>query len=124
MATFVGIALAVIVTVDNALLAGLLLPTTSKQKKQSLIMTVGILLGISQVILATSVDRLLNNLLFRVIGIVLLGWMCTRTLGMKSTRDFQTWTMVLKLWLYTVVGILGVGLGIRRLRAWQKSVEV
>jgi len=57
MATFVGIALiAVIVTVDNALLAGLLLPTTSKQKRQSLIMTVGILLGISQVILATSVE--------------------------------------------------------------------
>ena len=107
MTNLFGIVLiALIVTVDNALLAGLLLPITAKQKKRSILITVGILLGILQIMLAASVDQMLNNIFFRIAGIFLLGWMSIRTMWIQAVRSFQTWTMTVKLLLYTVIGNL------------------
>ena len=107
MAHFFGIVLiALIVTVDNALLAGLLLPITAKKKKRSILIFVGILLGISQIMLAASVDQMLNNIFFRIAGIILLSWMCIRTMGIQAVRSFQTWVLSIKLLLYTVIGNL------------------
>ncbi|KPV45670.1 hypothetical protein AN477_01815 [Alicyclobacillus ferrooxydans] len=107
MAKFLGIILiALVVTIDNALLAGLLLPTSSRVQKRSILMIVGVLLGIAQIVLAASVDKLLDHLIFRALAIVLLGWMCIRTLGVQSNRSDVSWRTVLKLWLYTVFGNL------------------
>ncbi len=108
--SFIGIVfIALIVTIDNALLAGLLLPTNITRRQQKWILfVVGVLLGGSQVVLAASVDKMLNNILFRIVAIVLLGWMCIRTLGMipLTRRVFREWGMVAKLWLFTVFGNL------------------
>lgn len=107
MTNFFGIILiALIVTVDNALLAGLLLPMTSKETKRFILVIIGTLLGISQILLAASVDQMLHNIFFRIAGIILLGWMSIRTMGLQATRGFQSWTLSIKLWLFTVVGNL------------------
>lgn len=107
MASFFGILLiAVIVSIDNALLAGLLLPHAALQQKRFIIISVGILLGLAQVLLAASVDQMLHNILFRLLGIILLGWMSIRTLSMETTRNVPTWLPIVKLWIYTVIGNL------------------
>lgn len=107
MTKFLGIVLiAIIVTIDNALLTGLILPAFSRAQKRFVLMIVGMLLGGSQILLAVSVDQLLNHLLFRIIAIVLLGWMCIRTLGIQATRRPLSWVMIAKLWIYTVFGNL------------------
>ncbi|MCL6631460.1 MAG: hypothetical protein K6T63_02410 [Alicyclobacillus herbarius] len=107
---FIGIVLiALVVTIDNALLTGLLLPShTTQRQKVTFLTAVGILLGGSQVILAASVDKMLDNILFRLVAIILLGWMCIRTLGtIPEIRSvFRAWGTVVKLWLFTVFGNL------------------
>lgn len=108
--SFIGIAvIALVVAVDNALLAGLLLPTrTSRPQKKWMLTILGVLLGSSQIVLAASVDQLLHNMIFRVIAIVLLGWMCIRTLGMipHTRATGLVWGAVAKLWMFTVFGNL------------------
>jgi hypothetical protein len=99
--------IAMIVTVDNALLAGLLLPPAlSHERKRSVLIILAFLLAISQVLLAASVGQLLHNILFRLFAIGLLGWMCIRTLGMSASRSVETSTAIAKLWLFTLVGNL------------------
>ncbi len=98
---------AMIVTVDNALLAGLLLPPALlHERKRSILIILAFLLAISQVLLAASVGQLLHNILFRLFAIGLLGWMCIRTLNMHAARNFETSTAIAKLWLFTLVGNL------------------
>lgn len=100
MASFFGILLiALIVSIDNALLAGLLLPHAALQQKRFIIISVGFLLGLAQVILAASVDQMLHNLLFRLLGIILLAWMSIRTLSMETRRHAPTWLTIVKLWM-------------------------
>lgn len=107
MTSVMGILLiAVIVSVDNSLLAGLLLPHATWQRKRVMIISVGILLGVTQVVLAASIDQMLQNIPFRILGIILLGWMSIRTLSLEASRSVPTWLSILKLWLYTVVGNL------------------
>lgn len=108
--SFVGIILiALVVSVDNALLAGLLLPTNrTDNEKRVMLSVIGVLLAGSQISLAASVDNLLGHILFRIIAIVLLGWMSIRTLGMvPETRNmFGLVGAIAKLWAFTVFGNL------------------
>lgn len=110
MTTLLGIALiAAIVAIDNALLAGLLLPMTPIVEQRLTMVVVGVLLALSQIVLAASVDMMLDNLWFRVAAIVLLGWMCIRTLGMVEDprRSLgRRWIAIGKLWIYTSIGNL------------------
>lgn len=103
---FVIVLIALLVTIDNALFAGLLLPMTTREKKRSTLIRVGIGLGISQILLAASVDQMLHNILFRMVGIILLGWMCIHTLSVQERRGFHSFAQTVKLWLYTVIGNL------------------
>jgi hypothetical protein len=108
MPSILGVLLiSLLTTIDNALLAGLLLPKSTSQDKRVTLIVVGVLLGAVQILLAASVDQMLNNLLFRLFAIGLLGWMCIRTLGMMQTRHVEPrWMTIAKLWIYTVVGNL------------------
>ena len=106
MSSVLGISvIASVVAIDNALLAGLLLPHVTWNQKRIIILCIGVLLAATQVVLAASVDQLLHNIFFRLLGIVLLSWMCIRTLSMNVSRGFATWDIV-KLWVFTVVGNL------------------
>ncbi len=98
------IAISFVVTVDNALLSGLLLPRTDHVYKIRIMTTVGILLGLSQIVLAASVDSFMNSMLFRSIAIVLLSWMCIRTLSVQWRGRVGLLGAVFKTWIYTVVG--------------------
>ncbi|MCL6453347.1 MAG: hypothetical protein K6T78_06905 [Alicyclobacillus sp.] len=106
MTSFGGIiVIAGIVAVDNALLAGLLLPHGTWRQKKAMVITIGLLLAATQIVLAAGVDRMLHNVAFRLIGIVLLSWMCIRTLQIGAGRAASPWQTA-KLWLYTTVGNL------------------
>lgn len=100
------VVIAVVVSIDNALLTGLLMPHMKAAEKRLTVTVVGILLAASQILLAASVDQLLNHIVFRFVAIGLLSWMCIRTLHMYPTRDYQKWWVLIKLWIYTVVGNL------------------
>lgn len=107
MDTTIGlIFITVIVTVDNALLTGLLLPNVEIRVRRVVLITVGVLLAISQVVLAASVDSLMHSIQFRIAAIVLLGWMSIRTLTMEFHRNRPRWTVVLRLWFLTAFGNL------------------
>lgn len=101
--------IALVVAIDNALLAGLILPAnTSERDKKWTFGLIGILLAASQIVLAASVDQLLNHILFRIIAIILLGWMSIRTLGVvpASRSRFGSVSGIAKLWAFTVFGNL------------------
>ncbi|WP_067624629.1 hypothetical protein [Alicyclobacillus acidiphilus] len=103
------VCIAFVVAVDNALLAGLLLPThTTEREKKVTLSVIGVLLAGSQMLLAASVDHLMNHILFRMIAIALLGWMSIRTLGMvpQPRSMFGLLGTTAKLWAFTVFGNL------------------
>lgn len=108
--SFLGIVLIVLVVVlDNALLTGLLLPTHATDREKRMVLSViAVLLAGSQIILAASVEYMLSHILFRMIAVILLGWMSIRTLGVvPQTRSvFGTLGTIAKLWAFTVFGNL------------------
>ena len=107
MSSIFGImVIAAVVAIDNALLSGLLLPRVPFNQKRFIILLNGILLAFTQILLAASVDRMLNNTFFRLLGIVLLAWMCIRILSADTQRNIPMWGASLKLWFYTVIGNL------------------
>jgi hypothetical protein len=105
----VGIVLiAIIVAIDNALLAGLLLPSIAYRQQRTAMIAVGLLLGVSQIVVCIGVDRLLNHLVFRMMAIVLLAWMSVRTLTLHRPhlRSVATVSVTAKTWVYTLLGNL------------------
>lgn len=103
------ILIALIVAVDNALLVGLLLPTnTTVEEKRVTLSIIGVLLAGSQIVLAVGIDHLLGQVLFRIIAIVLLGWMSIHTLGIgpQNRAKFDRFGTIAKLWIFTVFGNL------------------
>jgi len=98
--------IAVVVAIDNALLAGLLLPA-SMTKKRFAFIVVAILLAPVQIFLAASVDYMLRHLGFRILAIFSLSWMSIQTLSMQSmNRVSHTWITIAKIWALTVIGNL------------------
>lgn len=98
------IAISLVVTIDNALLSGLLLPRTDHEYKVRIMTIVGVLLGLSQIVLAVSVDSLMNSMIFRLVAILLLSWMCIRTLSVQWRSRVGLIGTVLRTFMYTVVG--------------------
>ncbi len=124
MSTVPGIVATVfIVTVDNALLAGLLLPSDVRpERRKPVLAFVGALVGGAQVILASSIDRLLRHVMFRWIAIVSLGWMGIRMLEPRGMRRDQSWEAVPRLFFFTVCGnldnMIWLGAKLRGDRLW------
>ncbi|WP_029422709.1 hypothetical protein [Alicyclobacillus macrosporangiidus] len=98
----------VVLAIDNALLAGMVLPWTSREHKTKIITVVGIILGMSQIVLAIGVGQLLTNLLFRVLAILILVWMSIRTIAFvpPSLRCGGALAVVWRVFVYTVFGNL------------------
>ncbi|WP_040289084.1 TerC family protein [Alicyclobacillus hesperidum] len=81
MAPFFKILLVVIITaVDNALLAGILMPSSLNRARKRVIGAVGCLLAIAQILAAASVDKLMHHIEFQVLSSLLLAWMAVRLL--------------------------------------------
>lgn len=98
----------VIVAIDNALLAGLILPATSKRFQTQIMIVVGIALAVTQVVLAIGVGQLLNHTIFRVAAVAILVWMSIRTMSTVATptRGFHRLSVIWKVFFYTVMGNL------------------
>jgi predicted tellurium resistance membrane protein TerC len=69
----------IVVAIDNALLAGLLLPPSRRKRMIQTIVTVGIALSIAQVGLAMGVGSLLRVAPFRLLATGVLIWMSIHT---------------------------------------------
>lgn len=107
MSSFIGIVIIVFVTaIDNALLAGVVVPRMEDEDKRKVFVAVGILLGISEIFCSAGVDYLMKHLFFQIAAIVVLAWMSVRTLGFESTRSVQSIGMIVRLFLFTLVGNL------------------
>ncbi|WP_029422205.1 TerC family protein [Alicyclobacillus macrosporangiidus] len=97
-----------VVAIDNALLAGMIVPWTPRQQKSVIITAAGMALGLVQILLAIGVGHLLQQLTFRIGATLMLTWMCARTLTMmpSSARGCSLWGQIWRVLLYTVVGNL------------------
>ncbi len=107
--TVVGLALtSVIVSIDNALLAGMILPFAARSHKKETMLVVGIALGFAQIIMAIGVDQLLANMFFRLIAILILFWMSIRTMIGIPAANRSHWEMsvIWKVFIYTAFGNL------------------
>lgn len=102
------LAIILIVSVDNAILAGLLAPAVSGARRTSVLLLTGGFLAITQVLLAMGVGRLLLHTPFRILLMVVLAWMSIRTLIIpprnRALRPL-IWTLV-KVLAYTTMGNL------------------
>ncbi|MFB5189924.1 hypothetical protein [Alicyclobacillus fastidiosus] len=107
MASVFGICTIVVITaIDNALLAGVLIPHMQPSQKKTAVTFVAVLLAISQVVCSASVDYFMQLVIFRVIAIALLTWMSLRVvyIGMRSADGLLG--PVLRLFCVTLVGNL------------------
>ncbi|WP_067936094.1 hypothetical protein [Alicyclobacillus kakegawensis] len=93
-----------VVAIDSALLAGMVLPWTSRQHKQEIMIVVGIALGITQIILTIWVDQFLSNGIFRVLVILVLIWISIRTLIPQASRSYTKISVMWKVFVYTTLG--------------------
>jgi hypothetical protein len=57
--------ISIVTTINNALLAGLLLPVLSHERKRSILILLAFLLAISQVCLVASVSAMLHNIFLK-----------------------------------------------------------
>lgn len=97
-----------LVTIDNALLCGLLLPHTSRQVQGEIATVVGTALGITQGLTAMGIGRLLDNQAFRIFAIVVLVWMCIQTLTKEPMRhELNKWGTTVTVFICTLFGDLG-----------------
>jgi predicted tellurium resistance membrane protein TerC len=97
-----------VVAIDNALLAGMIVPWTPARQKPVIITAAGMALAMVQILLAIGVGHLLEQPAFRIGVTLMLIWMCARTLAMmpSSARGRSAWGQVWRVLLYTVVGNL------------------
>lgn len=97
-----------IVTLDNALLCGVLLPNASRQIQGNIATVVGTMLAFTQSLMAMGIGRLLDNQAFCILAIVTLAWMCIKVLSkepeMKSLNRLRATVAV---FLYTLFGDIG-----------------
>ncbi|GMA50856.1 hypothetical protein GCM10025857_22130 [Alicyclobacillus contaminans] len=83
--TLVSLALIhVIVAIDNALLAGMMLSHTAGAHRASVLTVVGILLALTQILLPAGIGRLLHNHMFQGMAVTVLSWMAIQTLANTS----------------------------------------
>lgn len=101
-------AILVIVTIDNAILAGILATTISGAQRLTALLLTGGFLAMAQILLGLGVGSLLQHTPFQILLIVVLSWMSIRTLigsfGNRNGRRF-VWTLV-KVVSYTTLGSL------------------
>lgn len=81
----------IVVAIDNALLAGLLVPPSRHKRMMQIIVTVGVALSLSQVGFAMGVGSLLKVAPFRLLATGVLIWMSIHTVRTMRflTRDDQ-----------------------------------
>lgn len=106
---FVQLAVVVVtVAIDNALLAGLIVPTTSQSTRWRILTTVAVLIAGTQVVLAVGIGSLLEHLLFRSAAIVILTYMALKTVISSTTwRSYKSiWKPLLLTYCYTALGNL------------------
>ncbi|MFX4300761.1 hypothetical protein ACOJUR_00510 [Alicyclobacillus tolerans] len=97
-----------ITSIDNALLAGILLPTgfMPQERRNALIQT-GILLSLWQIAMVSSMDYLLQAVVFRFLAILLLSWMSIQTLSrISARRPWYSIPTTLKIFSFTAIGNL------------------
>jgi|GEM_PF-5092486 len=95
----------VIVVIDNALLAGLLLPRVDKRTKVHLSILVAGAVAISQVAMALMSKQLLQQDVFRYAAMAVLVFMAIQTLKPESAlRGFSLWRAFWKVFIFTAVG--------------------
>ncbi|MCL6516035.1 hypothetical protein [Alicyclobacillus sp.] len=97
-----------IVAVDNALLAGMILPWAPGSQKPVIVTAAGILLGMTQIGMAIGVGHLMAHASFRIGAGIVLIWMCARTLSMvpASHRGCSLWGHVWRVYFFTLFGNL------------------
>ncbi|GMA57777.1 hypothetical protein C7445_11235 [Alicyclobacillus sacchari] len=128
MAPLFKILLVVIMTaVDNALLAGILMPASLNRVRKRVIVAVGCLLAMAQIMAAASVDRLLHHLGFQILSSLLLAWMALRLLASDTHDDpgrspsLYIWP-ICRLFLLTFIGnldnIIWLGSTLQGNRLW------
>lgn len=107
MTSFLGICTIVcLTTIDNALLAGCIIPQMDPRQKRSVITVVGILLAAAQIVSAASVDYLMKSIAFHIIAIFTLAYMAVRTLTVDPVRSTRAFPATLRLFVLTFIGNL------------------
>jgi predicted tellurium resistance membrane protein TerC len=97
-----------IVTLDNALLCGALLPSASGRIQSEIATIVGTLLAIAQSLMAIGIGRLLDNQVFCILAIVILAWICIKVLRRKSQmKEVNRLRATVTVFLYTFCGDTG-----------------
>lgn len=94
------------VVIDNALLAGLLVPSASRSIRWRILVIVGLLTAATQVVLAVGIGSLLQHLVFRGAAIVILTFMAVKTVidATPARTSNAIWKPIALTYLYTVVG--------------------
>ncbi|WP_206918104.1 hypothetical protein [Alicyclobacillus suci] len=124
MASVWEICIIVIITaIDNALLAGVLIPQMEPLKRRITVIVVAIALAISQVVCSTGVDYFIRHTIFRLLVILLLAWMSIRVLYTGQSRyTSSVFATTVRLFLFTFVGnldnILWLGSVLQGDRLW------
>lgn len=100
--------ISIIVAVDNALLAGIILPYAASGHKKNIMVAVGIILCVSQIGISIGVERLLHEFAFQILAFSILAWMSIRTMTTANTmyRAAAHRFLILKVSFYTVFGNL------------------
>jgi hypothetical protein len=96
----------IVVVIDNALLAGLLLPSAGKLGKIHLSGAVAVAVAVSQVVFAVLSQHLLEQDVFRYAAMIVLIVMSIQTLQVASptTRGFRWLRSLWTVYLYTAIG--------------------
>ncbi|MCL6625070.1 hypothetical protein [Alicyclobacillus shizuokensis] len=99
--------ISLIVAIDNALFAGMVLSWTSGKHKKETMIVVGSALSIYQILATIGVGQLLSNVTFRILVILVLIWMSIRALMIPSTsRSNSNISVIWKVFMYTALGNL------------------
>lgn len=72
--------ISIVVAIENALLAGMILPWATRQHKKRIMIVVGLALTVAQIVLAVGVGQLLTSVTFRLVAVFVPIWMSIRTL--------------------------------------------
>lgn len=98
------------VAIDNALLAGMLLPPLGRRRRMHVIGLVAVALGVSQVILAMGVGSLIEIAPFRLLATGVLIWMSVNTVRnmqlYRRGRHRSSLQIALRVFFYSALGNL------------------